>query len=180
MKNSKDISWFCILYIWIFLTDFLKNALGKISSLPDMYNFLWLIIRNLNELSNSNKKSSKYKGNSTRYDKFNKLINNNRLIDLLGVAFTWYNKREASNATFARLNRALANVHRLKLYPSAVSNFPINVSNYPHVLLKPSIRMHHIDIETLSLSKMAFEDSIFNLVLIYGCVLLKVLMLITN
>lgn len=37
-----------------------------------------------------------------------------------GSSFTWYNKREAAKAIFARLDRVLTNHHWLNLYPTVV------------------------------------------------------------
>lgn len=74
--------------------------------------------------------------NSTRYIKFNKFFNSNGLIDVghLGASFGWHNKRKPTNVVFARLNRALANVHWLKLYRSAIYVTIIG-SNHAPVLL---------------------------------------------
>lgn len=64
-----------------------------------------------NESSNPSENLVPYKGNSIRYTRFKKFINTNGLIDIgpLGIPFTWCNKREESNAIFARLDRALMN-----------------------------------------------------------------------
>lgn len=69
----------------------------------------------LNELSNHDEKLFAYEENSTRYTMFNKIINTNGLIDIghLGIPFTWYSNREATNAIFARLDQELTNVHWL-------------------------------------------------------------------
>lgn len=57
----------------------------------------------------------------------------------LGIPFTWCNKREASNAIFARLDRALIDFHYLKLYPKAVwDNVPIIEPNHTSILMNPS------------------------------------------
>lgn len=94
--------------------------------------------RNLNELSNPTEKLSVYKGSSRRYAKFNNLINPNGLIDIgqVGIPFTWYKKREAIETIFTRLDRVLINVHRLRLYPTVVSNnLPIFRLDHPPILL---------------------------------------------
>lgn len=48
-------------------------------------------------------------GNSTKYNNFNKPVQTNNLTDLryIGNPFTWHNRTEKENASFARLDRAL-------------------------------------------------------------------------
>lgn len=67
---------------------------------------LWLIMGDLDELSNSSEKCSAYQGNSTRYAKF--IMFSAQRFDwyMTLEEFTWYNKRKAVNAIFARLDRA--------------------------------------------------------------------------
>lgn len=74
----------------------------------------------LNELSSPHEKLSTYK-EIHPYTKFNTSMNTNCLTGIcyLGFLFTWFNKREANNVIFVTLDRALANVHLLKFYPTA-------------------------------------------------------------
>lgn len=72
----------------------------------------WFVIGDLDELPKPNEKFDAYKGNSTRFTMFNKFINASSpsYLGHLGFSFTWYNKGEASNAIFPRLDRALSTV----------------------------------------------------------------------
>lgn len=75
-------------------------------NLPNTENNLWIIIRDLDKMSNPNEKVSESKGNWTWYNNFNKLVQNNNLIDLgyRGNPFTWYNKMKIESAIFAILS----------------------------------------------------------------------------
>lgn len=54
----------------------------QVAQLPSIKNEQWLIIADLNEIANSDEKDSPNKGSSARYARFNKLIQDNSLIDL--------------------------------------------------------------------------------------------------
>lgn len=49
--------------------------------------------RSLNEISSSPEKFAKNKGNSTRYNKFNNILNENELIVIgfIILTYTWFN-----------------------------------------------------------------------------------------
>lgn len=96
------------------------------------------------------------------------------------VPFTRHNKRGSNNAVLARPDRALANVHWLKLYLSAILyNLPIIGSDHSPILHD----MSHLNTPH-RLSYFKFEASGFLIKVsliwfkMFGHVLLKALMLI--
>lgn len=54
----------------------------QITNLPNTENNPWIIIGDLNELSNPHRKASASKGNSTRCNNFKKFVQSHYLIDL--------------------------------------------------------------------------------------------------
>lgn len=72
-----------------------------------------MIIRDLNELTSSYDKLASHTGNSTRYNKFIKNHNENKLVDIgcLGLSYTWSNNRIHLDAIFERLDKVVANPH---------------------------------------------------------------------
>lgn len=81
----------------------------QISQLTQDDNQPWLLVGDLDGMSNSNRKCSAQHGSSTRYIQFNKFIQQNGLIDIgyLGLPYTCYNKREKHYAIFERIEMAL-------------------------------------------------------------------------
>lgn len=75
----------------------------------------------MNELSRAEDKSAKNRGNTTRYNKFNNILNTNKLIDIghICLPFTWWNSRSNDNAILERLDRVMTNTSWINLYKEA-------------------------------------------------------------
>lgn len=58
-----------------------------------------MIIGDLNELSSSQEEVMNYKGNSIRYTKFKKIMNENSFVDI-GLPYTWWNNINHVDAVF--------------------------------------------------------------------------------
>lgn len=96
----------------------------------------WVIIGDLNELSSSKDKLAKNKENSSRLNKFNNLLNKNKLIDIghIRLPFTWWNSRLKDNTIL--LDRVVANPAWTNVFKKAwVENIPIVGSDHGPILL---------------------------------------------
>lgn len=104
----------------------MQKKLWKLTgNISDMDSKPWLILGDFNELSSPDEKLFFSWGNSTRYNNFNNVINQNNLIDLRysDNPFTWHNKKNDQDAIFSKLDRAMANYQWICLYPSNVVEF---------------------------------------------------------
>lgn len=65
----------------------------------------------LNEFSSAQDKFTNHQGNSTRFDKFSKILNENSVVDIdyIGLPYTWWNSRINVDAIFERFDRIVAN-----------------------------------------------------------------------
>lgn len=81
-----------------------------------------LMVGDLNENFNLDEKRSPHVGSSIRYEKFNKFIQDNSLVDVgfQSNKFTWYNKRKVENTILVKLDQALANYKWLSIYLDAI------------------------------------------------------------
>lgn len=136
--NIKENSWLAT-FVYGFPHHHLQSQLWEdIASLNRGNDLPWMIIGNLNELSTSEDKLAKKKGNSTRFNKFNNFLHTNNLMDIshIGLPYTWWNSRLEDQAIVERLDRALANPVWLSIYKEAyVENLPIIGSDHGPMLL---------------------------------------------
>lgn len=70
-----------------------------------------MIIGDLNELSSVQKNFANNLGNSTRFNKFNNVLNKKNLVDIgsFGAPYTWWNCRTRDKAIFEKLDKVVAN-----------------------------------------------------------------------